>query len=161
MFSWAPPGRELPQTDWEHEIFVRLLKRPQLLTEVHDSLAETGIASPWLQGMLARLETQYSQSGRIEGAKLFEDLVDQEEQNRLSAIIARSHQGQDTLDDAVLIRIVLRDYLKKLKELKLKPRMKELQEQIKVSEKAGDQQQVSLLLAQYQELRQIYAGKKP
>ncbi|MDP2807649.1 MAG: toprim domain-containing protein, partial [bacterium] len=157
----AAPGNELPQTDWEHEIFVLLLKRPQLLTAVHDTLSETGIASPWLQGMLARLETQYNQSGRIEGAKLFEELVDQEEQQRLSAIIARSHQGEDTLDDADKDRIVLRDYINKLKELKLKPRLKELQEKIKTSEKAGDQQQVNQLLAQYQELRQIYAGKKP
>lgn len=157
----AAPGNELPKTDWEHEIFVLLLKRPQLLSEVHDTLAEAGIASPWLQGMLIRLETQYGQSGRIEGAKLFEELVDQEEQQRLSAIIARSHQGDDTLDDADKDRTVLRDYIKKLKELKLKPRLKELQEQIKASEKAGDQQQVSRLLAQYQELRQIYAGKKP
>ena len=157
----AAPGHEPPPTDWEHEIFVLLLKRPQLLAEVHDTLAETGIASPWLQGMLARLETQYAQNGRIEGAKLFEDLVDQEEQNRLSAIIARSHQGDDTTDDADKDRTVLRDYLKKLKELKLKPRLKELQEQIKAAEKAGDQEQVSRLLGRYQELRQIYAGKKP
>jgi len=156
----AAPGNELPQTDWEHEIFVLLLKRPQLLAEVHDSLAETGIASPWLQGMLARLETQYGQSGRIEGAKLFEELVDPEEQRRLAAIITRSHQGDDSLDDADKDRAVLRDYLKKLKELKLKPRLKELQEQIKAAEKAGDREQVSRLLARYQELRQIYAGKK-
>lgn len=157
----AAPGNELPQTDWEHEIFVLLIKRPQFLEEFGPQLKEGNLASPWLLGMLARLETQYGQSGRIEGAKLFEDLVDQEEQNRLSAIIARSHQGDDTMDDADKDRTVLRDYLKKLKELRLKPRMKDLQEQIKVSEKAGDQQQVSQLLAQYQELRQIYAGKKP
>jgi DNA primase len=156
----AAPGNELPQTDWEHEIFALLIKRPQFLEEFGPRLKEGNLASPWLQGMLARLETQYGQSGRIEGAKLFEDLVDQEEQNRLSAIIARSHQGDDTLDDADKDRTVLRDYLKKLKELRLKPRMKELQEQIRVSEKAGKKEQVSLLLAQYQELRQIYAGKK-
>ena len=156
----AGPGKELPKTDWEHEVFLLLLKRPQLLTNAHETLAETGIASPWLLGMLARLETQYSQSGRIEGAKLFEDLVDQEEQQRLSAIITRSHQGDDSLDDVDKDRTVLRDYIRKLKEQKLKPRMKELQEKIKSSEKAGDQGQVSLLLAQYQELRQIYAGKK-
>jgi DNA primase len=156
----AAPGNELPQTDWEHEIFALLIKRPQFLEEFGPRLKEGNLASPWLQGMLARLETQYGQSGRIEGAKLFEDLVDQEEQNRLSAIIARSHQGDDTLDDSDKDRTVLRDYLKKLKELRLKPRMKELQEQIRVSEKAGKKEQVSLLLAQYQELRQIYAGKK-
>jgi DNA primase len=157
----AAPGNELPQTDWEHEIFVLLIKRPQFLGEFGPQLKEGNLASPWLQGMLARLETQYGQSGRIEGAKLFEDLVDREEKNRLSAIIARSHQGDDSQDDADKDRIVLRDYLKKLKELKLKPRLKELQEQIKVSEKAGDREQVANLLAQYQELRQIYAGKKP
>ncbi|MBI5804571.1 DNA primase [candidate division TA06 bacterium] len=157
----AAPGKELPQIDWEHEIFVLLIKRPQFLEEFGPQLKEGNLPSPWLQGMLARLETQYSQSGRIEGAKLFEDLVDQEEQNRLSAIIARSHQGDDTMDDADKDRTVLRDYLKKLKELRLKPRMKELQEQIKLSEKAGNREQVSQLLAQYQELRQIYAGKKP
>jgi len=157
----AAPGKELPQTDWEHEIFVLLVKRPQFLEQFWPQLKEGNLASDWLGTILQKMDLIYRERGTIDPSGLLEQFKDPEQQQRLTMILARSRQGEDTMDDADKDRTVLRDYLKKLKELKLKPRMKELQEQIKVSEKAGDQQQVSQLLAQYQELRQIYAGKKP
>jgi DNA primase len=152
------PAPEGP--DWEHQIFALLLKRPQLLDEVRDPLSRPGIASSWLQGMLDRLEAQYQQNGRIDGAKLFEELVDPAEQQKLSAIIARSHQGEDTLDDAEKDGRELRDYLRKLQEQRLKPRLRELQERIRQAEKQKDMERVNSLLAEYQELKKINAGKK-
>jgi DNA primase len=156
----AGPGRELPKTDWEHEVFVLFVKRPQFLEQFWPQLKEGELASGWLQSLLQRMDQLYRERGIIDPAGLLEQFQDPEQQQRLTMILARSRQGEDTLDDVDKDRTVLRDYIRKLKEQKLKPRMKELQEKIKSSEKAGDQGQVSLLLAQYQELRQIYAGKK-
>ncbi|MBI4725727.1 DNA primase [candidate division TA06 bacterium] len=156
----AAPGNELPKTDWEHELFVLLVKRPQFLKQFWPQLKEGELASDWLSALLQKMDQMYQERGLIDPAGLLEQFKDPEQQQSLAMILARSRQGEDTLDDADKDRTVLRDYIKKLKEMKLKPRLKELQEKIKVSEKAGDQQQVAQLLAQYQELRQIYAGKK-
>lgn len=156
-------NQDTPQNnrpDWEGEILSILLRRPENIDAILPELSSQGLASPRLIGLLKKLGAIYQDTGRLDGAGLIMKFEDREEQGMLSGSLAHKELPDDSLDSAENDAQQLSDYMAKLRKQNLKPRLKDIQQDIKQAEKAGDSILVAKLLRQYQELSSGNPGNK-
>jgi DNA primase len=147
----APAGTE-SRPDWENEILSILLRRPENISAVLGELTVQDLASNRLMGLLGKLDAIYQDTGKLEGAGLIMKFNDREEQAMLSGALSRKDLPDDSLDSADNDSQLLADYMAKLRQQNLKPKLKAIQQQIKQAEKDGDSILVTKLLGQYQKL---------
>ncbi len=156
-------GQDVPQNnkpDWEGEILSILLRRPENISTILPELSVQGLASSRLIGLLKKLGAIYQDTGRLDGAGLIMKFEDREEQSLLSGSLVHKELPDDSLDSADNDTQLLSDYLIKLRKQNLKPRLKDIQQELKLAEKAGDSILVAKLLRQYQELSSGNSGNK-
>lgn len=159
----AQPSTAVPtvqKSEWEEDILAILLRRPEYLEGAIPRLGE-GLASPLLIGLLGKLEGIYQDAGRLEGASLLMRFDNQDEQRLLSSALARRELPDDSFDSADNDAQQLSDYILRLRQQNLKPRLKNIQQELRLAEKAGDSILVTKLLRQYQELTHDNSGGKP
>lgn len=152
-------GPTVQKPEWEEDILAILMRRPEYLEAAIPKLGE-GLASPLLVGLLGKLEGIYQDAGRLEGASLLMKFDNQEEQRLLSGALARRELPDDSFDSADNDAQQLSDYILRLRQQNLKPRLKSIQQELKLAEKAGDSILVAKLLRQYQELSSGNPGNK-
>ncbi|MDQ7798896.1 MAG: DNA primase [Candidatus Edwardsbacteria bacterium] len=152
------PLNNLP--DWEGDILSILLRRPENIDTILPELSSQGLASPRLIGLLKKLGAIYQDTGRLDGAGLMMKFEDREEQSLLSGSLIHKDMPDDSLDSADNDAQLLSDYMAKLRKQNLKPRLKDIQHEIKQAEKSGDSILVAKLLRQYQELSSGHPGNK-
>ncbi|MDI6740937.1 MAG: DNA primase [Candidatus Edwardsbacteria bacterium] len=145
-------GAKLP--DWETEIFTILLRRPQLIAETLSKVQSLSLISINLSKTLLKLDHLYQEHGVIDEAKLVEKFEDAQASKMLTEAMMQVKLPDDSLDNLDKDQIDLDGYIAKLRQQNLKPRLKDLQEQIKEAEKSGEQEKVSALLQEYQGLKQ-------
>jgi DNA primase len=141
--------------DWEGQVLSILLRRPEKIESTLSELASKGLASEKLIGLLKKLGGIYQDVGRLDGAGLVMKFENQDEQNMLLEALARKDIPDDSLDGAENDEQQLSDYIAKLEQQNLKPRLRALQSEIRQAEKNGDSILVTKLLSQYQKLKSI------
>jgi DNA primase len=153
----AGDGGRLP--DWETEIFTILLRRPQLIAETLSRVQALSLISTGLSKTLIKLDHLVQEHGVIDEAKLVEKFEDAQARMMLTEAMARARLPDDTLDNLEQDRADLDGYIAKLRQQNLKPRLADLQEQIRDAEKAGEPARVNALLQEFQLLKRESTGK--
>ena len=139
--------------DWETEIFTILLRRPQLIAGTLGKVQSLSLISTNLSKTLIKLDHLVQEHGVIDEAKLVEKFEDAQAVQMLTEAMANVKLPDDSLDNLEQDQNDLDDYIAKLRQQNLKPRLRDLQAQIKEAESSADNAKVAALLEEYQALK--------
>ncbi|HTY08184.1 MAG TPA: DNA primase [Candidatus Edwardsbacteria bacterium] len=145
--------------DWEIEIFSILLRRPQLIADTLSKVQALSLISTGLSRTLIKLDHLYKDYGVIDEAKLVEKFEDADAVRMLTEAMAQVKLADDSLDNLAQDQADLDGYIAKLRQQNLKPRLRDLQAQIKEAEGSGDRGAVAALLEEYQALKRETQAK--